>query len=121
MIWWHPDMHDNSASVRSTTPHPLLKAITDRLVEALAPEQIWIFGSHAWGAPSPESDADVLVIVADSDVSPARRGARAHRALRGIDAPVDVIVKTRAEVERYRGVPASLVHKVLTEGTLVYG
>jgi predicted nucleotidyltransferase len=40
-----------------------LKAFTDRLVEAFAPEQVILFGSMARGAAGLESDADVLVVM----------------------------------------------------------
>ncbi len=40
-----------------------LKAFTDRLVEAFAPEQVILFGSMARGTAGLESDADVLVVM----------------------------------------------------------
>jgi uncharacterized protein len=40
-----------------------LKAFTDRLVEAFAPEQVILFGSMAQGTAGLESDADVLVVM----------------------------------------------------------
>ncbi|MEI8252145.1 MAG: nucleotidyltransferase domain-containing protein [Synechococcus sp. ELA057] len=40
-----------------------LKAFTDRLVEAFAPERVILFGSMARGTAGLESDADVLVVM----------------------------------------------------------
>jgi predicted nucleotidyltransferase len=40
-----------------------LKAFTDRLVEAFAPERVILFGSMARGSAGLESDADVLVVM----------------------------------------------------------
>lgn len=98
----------------------LLEQITRRLVEEFQPERILLFGSHAWGEPTEDSDLDLLVIVAESDVEPADRATRAYRCLRGIAAPTDVLVKTRLEVERYRPVRASLESVILERGKLLY-
>lgn len=84
-----------------------------RLVAEFAPERIILFGSHAWGHPDEHSDLDLLVVVPESDQPPPRRAARAYRCLREIPVPLDILVKTRDEVERTRHAPASLVHEVL--------
>jgi hypothetical protein len=41
--------------------------------------------------------------------------------LSGLNVPKDVLVKTRAEVERYRHVHASLTGQILEEGRVLYG
>jgi predicted nucleotidyltransferase len=98
-----------------------LKEITRRLVAEFAPERIILFGSHAWGHPGENSDIDLLVVVAESDLTPPRRAARAYRCLREIPVPLDILVRTREEVERTRHVPASLIHEVLERGRVLYG
>jgi len=104
-----------------TVPEDLLEEITHRLVAEFQPEEILLFGSHAWGTPDKDSDVDLLVIVPHSDLKPPQRAARAYRSLRGLRVPTDVLVKTRAEVERYRHVRASLERQILTKGKLLYG
>src|SRR5438552_17249869 len=59
-----------------------LAGIVERLVEALRPERIYAFGSHARGDATPDSDVDLAVIVARSDgpAASARAGSPArHR------------------------------------------
>lgn len=90
-------------------------------MEEFSPEQIFLFGSHAWGNPGPDSDLDVLVIVEDSDMIPAKRAARAYRRLRNIPYPLDIMVKTRQEVNRFSKVPAALEHQILQRGKRIYG
>ena len=99
----------------------LLERITAQLVSEFSPEQIYLFGSHAWGEASPDSDLDFLVIVRDSREPPAQRASRAHMRLAEIQAPLDILVKTRAEVEKYRHVYASLTAEILERGKLLYG
>lgn len=104
-----------------TVQSSALEEITRRLVAELQPEQIILFGSHAWGAPDEDSDVDLLVIVPHSDDKPARRAARAYRCLRGLMVPTDILVKTRAEVEHFRFVHASLESEILERGKVLYG
>ena len=91
-----------------------------RLVAEFHPEQIWLFGSYAWGEPDEHSDLDFVVVLPRSDETPIKRAQRAHRCLRGSGMPNDVLVKTRAEFERYRDLRPSLTFKIANEGRLIY-
>ncbi len=99
----------------------LLNRIIEKLVSSLKPEQIILFGSYAYSQPNNDSDVDLLVVVSDSDEPRYRRARKAYQALRGIDLATDVIVMTRAEVERKINVRSSLVHKVMHDGRILYG
>jgi predicted nucleotidyltransferase len=99
---------------------PLLQEITHRLVNEFQPEEIILFGSQAWGKPGEDSDLDLLVIISDSDLSPARRAMSAYQCLQGLNVPKDILVRTRAEVERFRHVQASLEHQIFERGTVLY-
>jgi predicted nucleotidyltransferase len=104
-----------------TIPSGLLEEAVQRLKAEFEPEQIWLFGSHAWGTPEDESDVDLMVIVPDSDQRSIHRMQRAHRCLRGIGFAKDVLVPTRAQVDRYKHLRASLFHQVLAKGRKLYG
>ena len=107
-----------SRGVRELPPE--LDEITARLVAEFDPEAVYLFGSHAWGEPDEDSDLDLLVVVAESHISPAKRMTRAYRALRGIGTPKDVLVKTQAEFERYRTVRTSLTAQIFYGGRKLY-
>ena len=99
----------------------IIEEITTRLVRDFDPEYIFLFGSHVWGNPHQDSDLDVLMIVRQSEHSPAKRAALAYRCLRDIPYPLDILVKTRQEVERYADISTALEYKILTQGKLLYG
>lgn len=99
----------------------LLQKATQRLVAEFQPEQIWLSGSHAWGMPDEDSDVDLMVIVPSSDERSLKRMQRAHCCLRGIGFAKDVLVPTRAQVDRYKHLRASLFHQVLAKGRKLYG
>ena len=104
-----------------TLDESLIQTATQRLVAEFQPEQIWLFGSHAWGTPDEDSDVDLMVIVPFSDERSIKRMQRAHCCLRGIGFAKDVLVPTRAQVDRYKHLRASLFHQVLAKGRKLYG
>jgi len=94
---------------------------TKRISQALNPEKIFLFGSHAWGVPTPNSDIDLFIIIKDSDQPAYRRASKAYHSLRGMRAPIEVVVRTSEEVKKSTSVKTSLARKVLTQGKLLYG
>ena len=105
----------------NTISQELLGEATRRLADEFHPEEIWLFGSHAWGTPNEDSDVDLMVIVPSSDERPIRRDQRAQKCLGRIAIAADVLVRTRREVNRYRHLRASLFHQVLNQGRKLYG
>ena len=99
----------------------LLLQATQRLVAEFQPDEVWLYGSHAWGTPHDDSDVDLLVVVPHSDESPIRRSQRAHRSLRGLRMPKDVLVETRQEVNRVKELKTSLENDILSRGRKIYG
>jgi len=99
---------------------PKLAEIVRRLVEALQPERIYLFGSKARGDEDPDSDYDLMVIVPD-DTPPERRQERlAYERLWGTGVAADVLVWTSERFYRRARVKASLPATVLREGRVVY-
>ena len=99
----------------------LLSDITNRLVQEFRPENIFLFGSHVWGTPHKDSDLDLLVIVTDSNYSSNKRSSIAYRCLREIPYPLDILVKTRKEIEKFAQIPMSIEHQILHKGRCLYG
>ena len=104
-----------------TIPAGLLEKVVERLKAEFQPEQIFLFGSHAWGAPHEDSDVDLMVIVRESGERAIRRMQRAHHCLGDLDMSKDVFVQTRAEFDRYRHLRASIQHQILQSGRKLYG
>ncbi|MDT8444225.1 MAG: nucleotidyltransferase domain-containing protein, partial [Desulfuromonadales bacterium] len=80
----------------------LLQEMTGRLVAEFDPEQVILFGSHAWGVPGEDSDIDLFIVVPESSERPLARARRALACLEGLRVPKDVLVRTRQETEKYR-------------------
>lgn len=99
---------------------PRLAEAVKRLIEAYAPERIYLFGSSARGEAGPDSDYDLLLIVPDDAVPERRRSKLAYERLWGTGIAIDVLVWTRSSFDRRRHLPASLPATVLREGTLLH-
>lgn len=105
--------------MKTLNPEQLEEAIR-RLVTALGPERIYLYGSHAYGQPSVDSDLDLLIVLAHSDLPPHRRAVAAYRALRGLSLPAEIKVVTRQEFDR-RAAWFSTIEKVaLEKGKVLY-
>ncbi len=96
----------------------ILQEIIRRIVEVAQPERIVMFGSAARGEMGPHTDVDLLVVRPGAH---RRRLAMAiYKRLSGVGCPVDVIVVTPEDIERYGSSPALIIHPAPTEGRVVY-
>jgi predicted nucleotidyltransferase len=105
----------------STSPPEVLDEIVSRLVDGLGVVRIYLFGSQADGQARPDSDYDLLVVIAGSDLPRHQREAILYDLLWGLTVPVDVIVLTQAEFRQQAQVKTSLAATAKNRGILVYG
>ena len=103
-----------------TKKDPKLLEMLERLKKHLSPEKIYLFGSRARGESDADSDYDLLIVVGYSDLPQYKRNQQAFSLLRGVGVSKDVIVLTRAEFDKKRGVVSSLPATVEREGILLY-
>jgi predicted nucleotidyltransferase len=97
----------------------LLSEIVRRIVEAVDPDRLILFGSRARGDHGPDSDFDLL-LVKESSQPKYRRAVPAHRSLTGIDASVDIVWRTPAEVAEWSAVRSHVIGTAMEEGILLY-
>jgi predicted nucleotidyltransferase len=81
-------------------PPGLLETAVERLKAEFQPEEIYLFGSHAWGTPTDDSDVDLMVVLQESNQRPIRRDQRAQLCLGRLPFSVDVLVRTRRDLCR---------------------
>ncbi|MBK1841282.1 nucleotidyltransferase domain-containing protein [Azospirillum sp. YIM B02556] len=98
-----------------------LQLLLDRIVPALEPEAVYLFGSRARGDFDEDSDYDLLVIVPD-DAPKERRSIRyAYEANSGTGIPADVLPCSRTSFERYKDSVGTLCYEANHNGVRVYG
>lgn len=98
----------------------VLKEIVRQIVEVAAPEKIILFGSAVRGEMGPDSDLDFLVI--KSCTSRRETAWAIRRALIGIKPrlPIDIIVATPQDIERYKNTIGLIYRPAFREGKVLY-
>lgn len=96
-----------------------LNELVKRIVEAVHPLKIILFGSAARGEMGPDSDFDVLVVMPDG--THRRNTAQfLHTQFFGIPLAVDVVVATPSDLEKHRDNIGLIYHAILDEGRELY-
>lgn len=100
-------------------PEEIIRKMTDRIVERFHPEKIILFGSHARGNATEDSDLDFLVLMSFQ----GRRidlCADLLKALAGFGVSKDVMVLTPDEYERKKDIPGTVAYPASREGRVLY-
>ncbi len=117
---------------RELTPHAkmkpaaldqLLPKMVETIVTEVDPEQVILFGSHARGDASEDSDVDLIVVESEPFDKNRDRGAEAvrlWRALAGFSISKDILVYSRDEVEYWRDSLNHVLARALREGRVLY-
>ncbi|HEY9171097.1 MAG TPA: nucleotidyltransferase domain-containing protein [Verrucomicrobiae bacterium] len=91
------------------------------LRQALPVEEVWLFGSCVRGEARPDSDLDLLVVLAD-DHGLTRPGLACYRTIRRLHSgiPMDVMAVSKSRWEQECATPFGLFGEVWREGVQVY-
>jgi len=115
-----------STLARDVTPTGFKQPVSEtlpstvaRIVDALTPERVILFGSYAYGAPTVDSDVDLLVVM-ETAASPAERFLAVSRVVRPRPFPLDVIVKTPAEIQAVAVDGDPFLMEILQRGQTLY-
>ncbi len=100
-------------------PAEVLDELVRRLVEAVHPTRIILFGSAARGEMHEDSDLDVLVVVPDG--LPQKEGWNlAYVGLRRFGIATDLVVVNEGVLAKYAGSPGLVYEQALREGKELY-
>jgi uncharacterized protein len=97
------------------TIRKLARYIADRF----HPEQIILFGSHAYGRPTSESDVDLLVVM-DSVIDETETMVEIAKSLPVLTFGVDIIVRSRRTLERRKKLGDWFLQEVTQKGKVLY-
>ncbi|HJN19259.1 MAG TPA: nucleotidyltransferase domain-containing protein, partial [Armatimonadota bacterium] len=108
--------------MREITPE-VIQEIVDAFVRVANPRKIILFGSHARGDAKPDSDLDFLV-VEDEPFEATRSRRREWRKLYDaawdIDVPLDILLFSANEVDRWQASVSHVVRAALDEGLVLH-
>jgi len=97
----------------------IIRTMTRRIVSRFHPDKVILFGSHARGTATPDSDLDLLVVM------PVRGSKRETciaigTSLAAFGVPVDVMVSTPEELIERQGIPGTIERPAAREGKVLY-
>lgn len=98
-----------------------VQLIVERLIAEYSPERVFLFGSHAYGAPDGDSDIDLLVIK-DTQESFFDRLTSARRVVTGTHKgiPLDLLVLTPDELAARLEAGDQFMAEITEKGQLLY-
>ena len=96
-----------------------IRRVAARIAIAANAERVILFGSYARGEATEHSDVDLMVI-AESDLPRFKRSRELYSLIKPYPFPMDIIVYTPQEFERWRKSKVSFVSTVLREGKTLY-
>jgi predicted nucleotidyltransferase len=96
-----------------------LEDLVQKIVAAVHPLRIILFGSAARDEAGVASDLDLLVVMPDGT---HRRHTVQHlyREIRGVTVPYDLLVATPRDLEEHRDNPGLIYRSILREGRTLY-
>jgi uncharacterized protein len=97
----------------------IIDELIRRVVEAVHPLRIILFGSAARGDMRPDSDIDVLIVMPEN-IHRRRTAQDVHEQLFGFPVPVDVLVATPEDLRKHQDNIGLVYHQVLREGKEIY-
>jgi predicted nucleotidyltransferase len=90
-----------------------------KIVDVVRPEKVILFGSFAHGQPGTDSDVDLLVIM-ESEQNPHARSVQVSEILYPRPFPVDIIVRTPAEVAERIALGDCFFRDIMARGKVLY-
>ncbi len=95
-----------------------IEQLSEQIVSNFHPHKIILFGSQAYGAPTPESDIDLLVVM-DYE---GRHTLQAIKILQHLNTlvPVDLLVRTPSQVQERLRLGDRFMEDIMARGKILY-
>lgn len=95
-----------------------IKASAERIAREFQPQRIVLFGSYAWGQPTPDSDVDLLIILPFQGKSwkiASEIRKRIHPSF-----PLDLIVRTANQLRQRLIIGDDFFMEIVQKGKVLY-
>jgi uncharacterized protein len=102
------------------TAQEALDALVSRLVAALDPQMIWLFGSRARGDARPDSDFDLLVVAKPDGTFGSDDYDKVYAPVAGSWIGSDVVPCALADFDEALELSTSFVTRIVGEGRKIY-
>ena len=98
-----------------------LNTITQVIASNTKIEDVFLYGSWAYGEPKPDSDLDIYLVIPDSDVDICELNAEIRFSLyKKLSLPIDLTIAKKSVFER-RSKSLTLESIIAKQGVRIYG
>ena len=103
-----------------------VKIEIDKAVRAIKssiqPQKIYLFGSHAAGSATQDSDIDLCVVTSPQGMRKIEALRKMRRAMMNdVNLPVDLLVYDNADFAARAELPTTMEYKIASAGRVLYG
>jgi predicted nucleotidyltransferase len=98
--------------------HVAIAELAREIARRVKPQRIILFGSYAYGQPTPDSDVDLLVVMPHR--GPPHRMATRIRLAVGPRFPMDLIVRSSAELRQGVSESEWFIVEILEKGIVLH-
>ena len=104
--------------LKTTATEQDITEVVAQIVGHFHPQQVVLFGSYAYGTPTPDSDVDLLVVME----TPLQHVEQAVEIRKAVDFPfpVDLLVRTPRHIAERVALGDVFLREVLTKGVILY-
>ena len=95
-----------------------IRQLCTRIAREFKPEKIILFGSHAYGRPTPESDL-YLMVVMQFEGDPLEQAVTMLNRLNML-IPIDLLVRTPEQVQQRLEMGDSFMRDIIERGEMMY-
>jgi predicted nucleotidyltransferase len=98
-----------------------LENIKQTILNTVEAEEIYLFGSYAYGIPTEDSDFDLYIVIPDGSIRPLEAMQIIGRAIyKEQKKPIDILVSRASDFRRRKLLP-TLERTVARDGVRLYG
>jgi predicted nucleotidyltransferase len=105
---------------RRRIPMKTIRAIAKHIAEKFNPEQIILFGSHAYGKPTAWSDVDLLVVMDTPKGEEMKKMLEIRESLPLLMFGLDIVVRSRKVIERRKKLGDWFLVDITEKGKVLY-
>lgn len=95
-----------------------IEDLTSQIVREFNPDRVILFGSHAYGEPSKDSDVDILVVLPFKG-KPVRKAIEIRNRI-SANIPLDLIVRTPQQIAERVAQNDWFIREIVERGRVLY-
>jgi len=105
---------------RKRIPMKTIRALAKHIAKKYNPEEIILFGSHAYGKPTAWSDVDLLVVMDTPKGEEFEKSLEIRKSMPALTFGLDVVVRSRKVIERRKKLGDWFLVDATEKGKMLY-